>query len=142
MVDFLTLVGVVVAIVVPIVLSIVALIIVVWQEFNKQTNKYAQTITKLDELNTFLRTITIAQIHEKIAVLYDYPTQMPWKPEDVDYKISRISSDVRYLQEVKSILTHQQQEELHLIQNRIVASMQNNNYDTARINSVFQVVFS
>jgi hypothetical protein len=72
MVDFLTLVGVVVAIVVPIVLSIVALIIVVWQELGKQTNKYVQTTNKLDELSAFLRTITTAQIHEKIAVLYDY----------------------------------------------------------------------
>jgi hypothetical protein len=77
-----------------------------------------------------------------MIILYDYPTQMPWKTEDVDYKISRIASDIRYLQEVKSILTTQQQEELHFIQNRIISSMQTNSYDTARINSAFQVVFA
>lgn len=50
MVDFLTLVGVVVAIVLPIVVTIVALIIVVWQELNKQTNKFVQTSNVLDKL--------------------------------------------------------------------------------------------
>ena len=84
MVDFLTLVGVVVAIVVaivlPIVVTIVALIIVVWQELNKQTNKLVQTSNELDKLNNFLKTIALSQIHEKIAVLYDYSTQIPtWK---------------------------------------------------------------
>jgi hypothetical protein len=86
MVDFLTLVGVVVGIVVPIVATIVALIIVVWQELGKQTNKYVQTTVKLEEVSSFLRTITVAQVHEKIAVLYDYPTKIPWKTER--YRIS------------------------------------------------------
>lgn len=66
MVDFLTLVGVVVAIVLPIVVTIVALIIVVWQELNKQTNKFVQTSNELDKLNNFLKTIALSQIHEKL----------------------------------------------------------------------------
>ncbi|MGC2428908.1 MAG: hypothetical protein WA421_17880 [Nitrososphaeraceae archaeon] len=69
MVDFLTLVGVVVAIVLPIVVTIVALIIVVWQELNKQTNKFVQTSNELDKLNNFLKRIA-QSIHEKIAVFY------------------------------------------------------------------------
>ena len=142
MVDFLTLVGVVVGIVVPIVATIVALIIVVWQELGKQTNKYVQTTGKLEEVSSFLRTITVAQVHEKIAVLYDYPTKIPWKTEDIEYQTNKIVSDIRYLQEVKSILTSQQLEELHVIKTKLDSVMQTKGYDTTRIDAGFQVVFS
>jgi hypothetical protein len=143
MVDFLTLVGVVVAIVLPIVVTIVALIIVVWQELNKQTNKFVQTSNELDKLNNFLKTIALSQIHEKIAVLYDYSTQIPtWKTEDIEFKTNRILEDIRAIQQVSPLLENPQKEGLYVARDKIIDTMNNKKYDVSKIKAAFDVVFS
>ncbi len=122
--------------------GIVGVGIMVWYELRKQNSKFQDTKNELNSMNQFLKTITVAQIHEKIAVLYDYPTKMPWKTQDEEYQTSKMISDIRYLQEVRSILTSQQLEELHVVQTKLDSAMQANSYDATRIDAGFQVVFS
>src|SRR5438128_1888010 len=68
----------------PIAASVIGIGLLIWQELKKQETRYAQTSQELSNLNVFLQKITLSQIQEKIAVLHDYPTQVPdWKNEDI-----------------------------------------------------------
>jgi hypothetical protein len=44
-------------------------------ELRSQTSKFVQTETELANMNNFLKKITQSQIHEKIAILNECPTQ-------------------------------------------------------------------
>jgi hypothetical protein len=83
------------------------------------------------------------QIHEKIAVLYDYSTQIPnWKTEDIEFKTNRILEDVRAIQQVSSLLENPQKEGLYIARDKIINNMNNKKYDISKIKAAFDVVFS
>jgi hypothetical protein len=126
--------------------TIIGIGLIIWQELRRQETKYLQTTQELNNLNGFPRSITRSQIQEKIAVLHDYPTQIPdWKNEDtLRYKTNRIISDVRAIQEVRPLLRDRQDvlEELHVIRTEIIAAMSGKQESLNRINAAFDVLFS
>ncbi|HEY7079108.1 MAG TPA: hypothetical protein VH500_05365 [Nitrososphaeraceae archaeon] len=70
-------------------------------------------------------------------------TEIPsWKPEDVEYKRNKMSSDVRVISEVKIFLTTQQKEQLRVLKDRLIQALNTQNHDTAELNAVFGEVFS
>jgi hypothetical protein len=123
--------------------GVVGIGIMVWYELRKQGNKFTQTKQELDKLNNFFKSIIMNQIHEKIAVLYDYSTQIPnWKTEDIEFKTNRIVEDIRAIQQVSSLLENTQKEGLYIARDKIIDTMNNKKYDVSKIKAAFDVVFS
>jgi hypothetical protein len=123
--------------------AMVGIGIMIWYELRKQGSKFTETKQELDKLNNFFKSITMNQIHEKIAVLYDYSTQIPnWKTEDIEFKTNRILADVRAIQQVSSLLENPQKEGLYIARGKIIDNMNNKKYDISKIKAAFDVVFS
>jgi hypothetical protein len=123
--------------------GVVGIGIMVWYELRKQGNKFTQTKQELDKLNNFFKSIIMNQIHEKIAVLYDYSTQIPnWKTEEIEFKTNRILEDIRAIQQVSSLLENPQKEGLYIARDNIINTMNNKKYDVSKIKAAFEVVFS
>jgi hypothetical protein len=123
--------------------GIVGVGIMVWYELRKQNSKFKEAKDELNNMNGFLHSITVGQIHEKIAILNNTVTEIPsWKSEDVEYKRNKMSSDVRVISEVKSFLTAQQREQLRVLKERLTQILNNHQYDTAELNAVFGEIFS
>jgi hypothetical protein len=124
--------------------AVIAIGLMNWQELRTQNSRFTQTTQELNNLNVFLRRITLSQIQEKIAVLHDYPTQIPeWKSDNIiRYKTDRMISDIRAIQEVRTLLRDNQIEEIHTIRDDIANAMSGKQEFLSRINAAFQIVFS
>ena len=142
MVDFWGWIGIAGTFSAPIAASIIAIGVLIWQELKKQETRYAETSRELNNINDFLQKITRSQIQEKIAVLNDYATQIPdWKDKNLlEHKTNRIISDIRAIQQVRTLLTDTQKEELHTIKEEII-SVIGQDYAN-KIKAAFEVVFS
>jgi cell division protein ZapA (FtsZ GTPase activity inhibitor) len=122
--------------------GIVGVGIMVWYELRKQNSKFKEAKDELNNMNRFLQSITVGQIHEKIAILNNTVTEIPsWKSEDVEYKRNKMSSDVRVISEIRPFLTAQQREQLRVLKERLTQALNNHHYDTAELNAVFGEIF-
>lgn len=86
---------------------------------------------------------SLSQIHEKIAILNNYLSEIPWPNKDIaDYKSKKMVSDVRAVSEIKNILTIQQEEELRKVRDKLIEQMVSKDYDVSEIKVVFEELFT
>jgi hypothetical protein len=142
MVDFWGGIGIAATFSLPIAAAIIGIGIFIWQELRNQSNRFNKTGEQLDKMSDFLKTITLSQIHEKIAVFNDYPTQISsWNDEDIGFKTNRILEDIRAIQKVSSLLDDKQKEGLIVARDDIIKAM-DKRADSSKIKAAFEVVFS
>jgi hypothetical protein len=64
-------------------------------EMRKQSNKYGETKQELAKLQKFMETTSLSQIHEKIAMLNNYLSEIPWASKEIaNHKSKKIVSDI------------------------------------------------
>jgi uncharacterized protein HemX len=122
--------------------GVVGIGIMIWYELRKQGSKFTQTTNQLEKMNQSLKSMTLSQIYEKIAVLKDIPSQISsWQDGQVESNINRIINDLRAIAEVRSILSDQQKEELSVLRANLMNAIEPR-ANTNRIKATFDVIFS
>jgi hypothetical protein len=144
MVDFWGWIGIAATFSLPIAAAVIGIGIFILQELRGQKTGFTRTTQDLKQLNVFLRRITLSQIQEKIAILHDYPTQIPdWKTDSIfRYKIDRLISDIRAIQEVRMLLTDTQKEKILVIKQEISNAVGIKQEFLSRMNAAFDIIFS
>ncbi len=143
MADILTWLGVGLGVSIPTAVAIALSGLGIIIEMRKQSNKYGETKQELVKLQKFMEKTSLSQIHEKIAMLNNYLSEIPWPSKNIaDYKSKKIVSDVRAVSEIKDILTGQQKEELRIVRDKLIEQMTSKDYDVGEIKVVFEELFS
>jgi hypothetical protein len=115
--------------------------IMIWYELRKQGSKFTETKEALDKMNNFLRNVTRSQINEKIAILNNHLTEIPWESDKiVKHKTNKIINEIRAIQEVAKLLTTQQKEELSKARDNTIEAMSAESYDISGIKAAFNII--
>jgi (p)ppGpp synthase/HD superfamily hydrolase len=142
MADILTWLGVGIGVSIPTAVAIGLSGLGIIIEMRKQSNKYGETKQELAKLQKFMEKTSLSQIHEKIAMLNNYLSEMPWANKEIaEHKSKKIASDIRAVSEIKDILSGQQKEELRKVRDKLIEKMAKD-YDVSEIKVVFEELFS
>lgn len=106
---------------------------------------YWRRTTKFQEMADFLKRLMLVQIDEKVAMMDGYISEIPnWKKdtkshEYVDAITNKITSDLRSVYRIKHEINDDQIIDLKQRGKKLVNLMQNEQYDTSKIEAVLEL---